>query len=131
MNFSVIVNYNTKSLKSRAAPSKTPQQQMNSRFNQLTKVLISLSVLLMFTAALIAGQVRANLPAEVSAAQNFAGATRMSMILESESLRRIDSLSHVVDIILALPIDVELGISVLTPRTGSAEDAGFDDSSVQ
>ena len=35
---------------------------MQSRIDQITKGLISLTVMLMFTVALIAGQARANLP---------------------------------------------------------------------
>ena len=131
MKFSVIVNYNTTSLKPRAAPKKVLQQQMNSRFDPLTKGLLSLAVILMFTIALIAGQARANLPAEVSATSDFGLSTRMSVILDSESLSKIHSLPYAVDIILALPIDIELSIEELKLRTGNAEDAGPDDLAVQ
>ncbi len=104
---------------------------MNSRFDQLTKALLSLAVILMFTVALIAGQARANLPAEVSTTADFSLATRVSIILDTESLQKIDSLLHVVDTILALPIDMELSINELTLRTGNAENTELDDSSVQ
>ncbi len=104
---------------------------MNSRFDQLTKVLLSLSVMLMFTVALVAGQARAKLPAEVSSARNFGLVTRMSITLESESLQKIDSLLYVVDAILALPIDIELSLDELTLRTSKVRDAGSDDSSVR
>ncbi len=131
MNFSVIVNYNTTSLKPRATPEKVLQQQMNSRFDPLAKGLLSLAVILMFTIALIAGQARANLPAEASATSDFGLSTRMSVILDSESLSKIRSLPYAIDIILALPIDIELSIDELTLGRGNAEDAGPDDSAVQ
>jgi len=104
---------------------------MNSRFDELTKVLLSLSVMLMFTVALIAGQARANLPTEVSTARNFGLVTRMSITLDIASLQKIESLLQVVDVVLALPIDIELGLDELTLRTGKAKDAGSDDASVQ
>ena len=105
---------------------------MNSHFDQLTKGLISLTVMLMFTIALIAGQARANLPAAATAAPDSGLATRMSIILDTELLRQIDWLPpHVVDTIFALPIDIEFSIKELRLRSGNAEDAGSDDSSVQ
>ena len=85
----------------------------------------------MFTAALIAGQVRANLPAEVSPISDFALATRISVILDSESLQKIRWVPHAIDTILALPIDIELRIYERSLRSGNAENAGSDDSSVQ
>ena len=84
----------------------------------------------MFTVALIAGQARANLPAEATADSDFAHATSMSITLETKSLQNLDALSHVVDAIFALPIDVELRFDGLTLRTGATEDAGTDDPSV-
>jgi hypothetical protein len=99
---------------------------MNSRFDIPTKGLISLAVMLMFTVALIAGQARANLPAEAAANADFARATQVSIALDTEALQMIDALTHVIDTVLALPIDIEL-----TLRKGSAEDAGSDDASVQ
>lgn len=131
MKFGVIVNYNTTSPKSRTVLKKAPKEQMNSRFDQLTKVLLSLSVMLMFTVALIASQARANLPTEVSTARNFGLVTRMSITLDTASLQKIESLLQVVDVVLALPIYIELGLDELTLRTGKAKDAGSDDASVQ
>jgi len=104
---------------------------MNSRIDQLTKGLLSLALIIMFTAALIAGQARANLPAEVSPSIDFALATRISVILDSESLQTIRLLPHAIDTILALPIDIELRIYERSLRSGNAENAGSDDSSVQ
>ena len=131
MNFSVIVNYNTTSLEPRNGPGRAPKEQMNSRFDHLTKGLLSLAVMLMFTIALIAGQARANLPAEVSASSDFSSATRLSIVLEHGSLQHLESLPYVIDTMLALPIDIELGIGELTLRPGNAEVGGSDDSSGQ
>ena len=104
---------------------------MNSRFDHLTKGLLSLAVIIMFTVALIAGQARANLPAEVSTTADFGLETRTSILLDAESLRKIRSLSYAVDTILALPIDIELSILEQTIRMGTADDAGPDDASVR
>ncbi len=104
---------------------------MNNRFDLQAKGLISLAVMLMFTVALIAGQARVNLPAEASANADFDHATQVSIGLDAKSLQKINALSHVVDTILALPIDVELRINGLTLRSGAADDAGSDDASVQ
>ena len=110
---------------------KRLKEKMNSRIDQLTKGLLSLALIIMFTAALIAGQARANLAAEVSPTSDFALATRMSVILDSELLQKIHLLPHAIDTILALPIDIELRIYERSLRTGNAENAGSDDSSVQ
>jgi len=104
---------------------------MNSRFDHLTKGLLSLAVIIMFTVALIAGQARANLQAEVSTTADFGLETRTSILLDAESLRKIRSLSYAIDTILALPIDIELSILEQTIRMGTADDTGSDDSSVQ
>ena len=104
---------------------------MHNRFDQLTKGLLSLAVIIMFTVALIAGQARGNLTAEVSPTSDFALATRVSVILDSESLQKIRLLPHAIDIVLALPIDIELSIHERSPRTGNAKNAEFDDSFVQ
>ncbi len=104
---------------------------MNTHIDQLTRGLVSLALMIMFTAALIAGQARANLTAEVSPTSDFAHATRMSVILDSESLQKIRLLPHAIDTFLVLPIDIELGIYERSLRTGNAENAGSDGSSVQ
>lgn len=104
---------------------------MNSRFDHLTKGLLSLAVIIMFTVALIAGQARANLPAEVSTTADIGLVTQTSILLDAESLRKLRSLSYAVDTILALPIDVKLSIHKQTIRMGTADDVGSDDSSVQ
>jgi hypothetical protein len=107
------------------------KEQMNSRFDQITKGLLSLAVVVMFTVALIAGQARANLPADVSATADFGPVVQTNLLLDAESLRKIHSLPYVIDIILALPIDLELSLHDLKLRSGDAADAGSDDSPVQ
>ena len=131
MKFSVIVNYNTTSPSRGQRFTLALKEKMNSRIDQLTKGLLSLVLMIMFTAALIAGQARANLTAEVSPSSDFALATRMSVILDSESLQKIRLLPHVIDTMLALPIDIELRIYERSLRTGNTENAGSDGSSVQ
>ena len=65
---------------------------MKSRFDQLTKGLLSLAVILMFAAAVIADQARANLPAEVPVPSIGSLPTHLIIILDNESLQIIDSL---------------------------------------
>lgn len=104
---------------------------MNSRIDQITKGLISVAVMLMFTVALIAGQARANLQADASAIDEIAFGSEMSMILDAESLRKLESLSHLVDVLIALPIDIELSIHELLLRTDTPDQADSGDSTVQ
>jgi hypothetical protein len=104
---------------------------MNSRFDQLTKGLLSMAVIIMFTVALVAGQARANLPAEVSSTADFGLATRMSVMLDSGSLQQIRMPPIAIDTILALPIDLELSIDERSLRMGNAENAGSDDASAK
>ena len=81
---------------------------MNSRFDEITKGLLSLAVILMFTVALIAGQARANLSAKVSRTPEFSLATELNIILDAETLQKIEARPHVVDAILALPVEIDV-----------------------
>ena len=99
---------------------------MNSRFDEITKGLLSLAVILMFTVALIAGQARANLPAEVSRTPEFSLTTELNIILDAETLQKIEALPHVVDAILALPVEIDV-----TFRGGKSSAAGSDHSLLQ
>lgn len=83
----------------------------------------------MFAIALIAGQAHANLPAEASATADFGSSAGTGIILDAKSLRKIQSLPYVVDIFLALPIDIGTKIDDLTISAGTTEDAGSDDMS--
>ena len=100
---------------------------MNSRFDHLTKGLLSLAVILMFAAALVADQARANLTDDAAANVSFVEKTRTGVILNGEMLRRIDSLPSLVGSVFALPSEVDLCLDVLRPGTS---DARRDDSSV-
>jgi len=131
MKYGVIVNYNTRSLKSRTAPVRCRKKQMNSRFDQLAKGMLSLAVILMFTVALIAGQARATLPADAAPLPDFGNTTRTGIIIDQEPLRKIDSLPHIVDSILALPIDVEFSIHELRRRAGNGDGGRSGDSLAQ
>ena len=131
MKFSVIVNYNTMSPSRGQRLPLALKEKMNSHIDQLTKGLLSLVLIIMFTAALVAGQARANLTAEVSPGSDIALATRMRVILDSESLQKILWLPRAIDTILALPTDIEPRIYERSLRTGNAENAGSDGSSAQ
>ncbi len=104
---------------------------MNSRIDQITKGLISLAVMLMFTVALIAGQARADLQADAPATDEIAVATEVSVILDAESLRKLESLLHTIDTVIALPIDIGFSIDDLALRTGNADKGGSDGLPVQ
>jgi len=98
---------------------------MNSRFDPLTKGLISLAVILMFAAALVADQARANLTDDASPAADFVEKSRTGIILNAEIFRAIDTLPAIVGTAFALPGELELCIDVLRPGTNGA---GRDDS---
>ena len=95
---------------------------MHSRIDQITKGLISLTVMLMFTVALVAGQARANLPQSVSSL----GATETISSFDTESLRRLESLPHLIELVLALPIDVEIRLGDHKVRNRDAVDSQLD-----
>ena len=93
---------------------------MNSRFDQFTKGLLSLAVILMLTAALIAGQAHANLPVQAKATAEFGDAARTGIFLNTQILQYIDSMSHLIDTLLALPAGIEFCIDELAPGSGDA-----------
>ena len=92
---------------------------MNKHFIQVTNGLVPVAVLLLLVVALVAGQVRANLPGQVTAAAVPTLSARTSVILNAEMLRKIESLPQIVDTILTLPADVEITIhSLMLPSAG-------------
>jgi len=93
---------------------------MNNRFDQLIKGLLSLAVILMFTAALIAGQAHANLPVQAKATAEFGDPARTAINLNTEFLRKIESMPHLIDTILALPAGIGFCIDELTPGSGDS-----------
>lgn len=81
---------------------------MNSRFDEITKGLLSLAVMLMLTVALVAGQARANLPVEAPVAPEFNLGTELNIAIDAEMLRKIEALPQVVDSILTLPVEIDV-----------------------
>lgn len=130
LKFSVIVHYNTRSLTPRQMQSASGNQ-MNNRIDQITKGLISLTVMLMFTVAFIAGQARANLPADELLVDDRAQVAETGVILDTEYLRMLETLPHLVDMFLELPIDIEIPFDELSLRHDDASEAGSDDSRVR
>lgn len=97
---------------------------MNNRFDPLTKGLISVAVILMFAAALVAGQARANLTDDAAAA-DFVEQSRTGIILNAEIFRKIKSLPAIVGAALSLPGEMDLCLDALRP---GISDARRDDS---
>lgn len=83
---------------------------MRKQFIQLTSGWIPVSVLLLFTIALVAGQARANLPNEIKAAPVPAATTSINVVLSSDMLKKLEALPLVVDTLLTLPSGIELRI---------------------
>ena len=80
---------------------------MKKQFIRLTSGWIPVSVLILFTVALVAGQARANLPNEIKAAPMLPTTTSITVVLTSDMLRKLESLPLVVDTLLELPADLE------------------------
>ncbi len=87
---------------------------MNKHFIQVTNGLVPIAVLLLLLVALVAGQARANLPGQVTAAAIPSLSARTNIILSTEMLKNIESLPQIVDTILALPAKLEITIKVPT-----------------
>lgn len=87
---------------------------MNKHFIQVTNGLVPIAVLLLLVVALVAGQARANLPGQVTAAANPSLSARTTIILNTEMLKNIESLPQIVESILALPAKLEITIDMLT-----------------
>jgi len=81
---------------------------MKKQFIRLTSGWIPVSVLVLFTAALVAGQARANLPNDIQAAPVTAAAHSVSIIISSDLLAQLEALPLVVDTLLTLPLDAEV-----------------------
>jgi hypothetical protein len=92
---------------------------MSNRFDPLTKGLISVAVILMFAAALVAGQARANLTDEAAAA-DFVEHSRTGILLSADILRKIESLPAIVGAAFVLPGEMDLCIDALRPGTSGA-----------
>jgi len=85
---------------------------MNKQFIQVTNGLLPVAVLALLSVAFIAGQARANIPGEVTAAVVPVMTTGVSVLFSAEMLKKAESLPQVLDAILALPGEVELTIKL-------------------
>ena len=102
---------------------------MNKHFIQVTNGLVPVAMLLLLVVALVAGQARANLPHQVTAAAAPTLSAHTSVILNAQMLRKIESLPQIVDTLLTLPADIEATISTLT--LPSTNDVGGERPSAQ
>jgi len=84
---------------------------MKKQFIRLTSGWIPVSVLVLFTIALIAGQARANLPGEIKATPVLPVlTTSVNVLLSSNMPEKLESLPHMVDTVLALPSDLDVSV---------------------
>lgn len=104
---------------------------MNSRIDQITKGLISLAVMLMFTVAFIAGQARANLPANELTIDDSTQRSDSGIALDAESLQKLHALTHLVETAFALPIDIEILLNDLVLHNDHSDRPGSDGSLVK
>jgi hypothetical protein len=98
---------------------------MSKKFIQMTSGWIPVSVLLLFAAALIAGQARANLPADLKAVPAPMSAASMHIVVTGKLLKEnLDDLPNVLESMLKLPIEVDLGNDAgRSSRNGENESA--------
>jgi len=87
---------------------------MNKHFIQVTNGLVPIVVLLLLVVALVAGQARANLPGQATAAAMPTLSAHSTIIPDAETRRNVESLAQIVESILALPADIEITINALT-----------------
>ena len=86
---------------------------MNKHFIQVTNGLVPVVVLLLLVVALVAGQARANLPHQVTAAAVPTLSADAKVILNAQMLKKIESLPQIVDSLLTLPADIEVAIGTM------------------
>ncbi len=99
------------------------QLQMKKQFIRLTTGWIPVSVLLLFTIALIAGQARANLPSEIKAAPVLPVlTTSVSVVRGADMSEKLEALPHLLDTVLALPSDSDVSINADTLTLDSSGD---------
>ena len=95
---------------------------MNKHFIQVTNGLVPVVVLLLLVVALVAGQARANIPGQVTAAATATFPAHTSVTLNAGMLKIIESLPQTLDTILALPADIEMIMNALSLPTTSGTD---------
>ena len=93
---------------------------MKEQFIQLTTGWIPVSVLGMLMVALVAGQARANLPAELKAVPTAPITTSVNIVLHADVMKKLEALPLVVDALLALPSDLDVNIDtrIISPLNG-------------
>ena len=96
---------------------------MNKQFIQVTNGLIPVAVLALLSVAFIAGQARANLPGNATAAAIPVVTTGVSVLFSAEMLKKAESLPQVLEAILALPGEIELTIK-LRGKASKTDHAG-------
>lgn len=83
---------------------------MSKRFIEITSGWIPVSLLLLFTVALVTEQAAANLSNESRAIPQVATPAAVTVVISRDALGKIESVSDIVDTVLALPSNIELRI---------------------
>jgi hypothetical protein len=93
---------------------------MKKQFIQLTTGWIPVSVLGMLMVALVAGQARANLSAELKAVPTAPITASVNVVLHADVVKKLEALPLVVDALLALPSDLDVNIDtrIISPLNG-------------
>lgn len=81
---------------------------MSKQFIRITSGWIPVSVLLLCTVALVAGQADANLPNAVKATPQPAPGVAIDIVLSRHMQEKLDSLAVVVDTLVSLPDELEI-----------------------
>ena len=109
--FSVIVNYNTISLNQRTAMMTPGTRLMKTQvFDRFGNGPIVLTVIIMLTVAVIAGQAQPNIDDTAVVEDVFELGTGFHISIDQQRLGELDALSTVVDAVLDLPIHIEVSI---------------------
>lgn len=104
---------------------------MDNRIDQITKGLISLAVMLMFAVAFIAGEARANMPADALVLGDRAQGSEAGVVLHAGYLPKLETFPHLIELFLALPIDVDSHINDRSMRNDDPHELGSEDSFVK
>ena len=81
---------------------------MSKKFIQMTSGWIPVSVLLLFAAALVTGQARANLPAEIKSAPAHFATISIEHVVNSKLIDRLEVLPGTLESDITLPSEIEL-----------------------
>ena len=85
---------------------------MNKQFIQVTNGMLPVAMLVLLAVAFVAGQARANLPGQVSAVSAPQASSDANILFSAETLKKAESLPHVLNAILSIPDEVELTIQL-------------------